>query len=198
MTGQVLLITIGLIIAIDVVLRGYFVAKVLKIFETRPPFNVPIYPPCADAETLEIPSTSGLTLRGSLYKSTERPSRGTILFFAELDGTHWSAMSYAESLVSAGFDLLAFDFRNQGESDVLPGYHPLHWPTRYELEDGRAALNYLRSRADLNHSAIGVMGVSRGSQVAFAIAGENPDIRAVCCVAAIFPPPGICSGVGAR
>ena len=142
---------------------------------------MPIYPPQPQAEVVEFPTTDGLTLRGSLYRAAERTARGVILFLPELDGTHWSAMSYAESLVHAGFDVLAFDFRNQGESDSLAGYSPLHWPTVYELDDARAAWRFLRSRPDLRSLPAGVMGVSRGTQTALAIASETPEVRAVCC-----------------
>lgn len=176
-----LLIAVGVLIALDLVGRIYFVRKVLKIFETKPPFNVPIYPPHAQAQTVEIPTSRGLTLRGSVYLATERPSRGVVVFYPELDGTHWSAMSYADCLVQAGFDLVAFDFRNQGESDYQPGYEPLHWPTLYEIEDARSVLRYVRARDDLQDVPLGVMGVSRGSQAALAMAAENSDIRAVCC-----------------
>lgn len=176
-----LLIAVAVLILGEVVSRAYFVRKVLKIFETKPPFNVPIYPPQPQAELVSFPSTNGLTLRGSLCQPTEQPSRGLILFFPELDGTHWSAMSYAESLVYAGFALFSFDFRNQGESDAQPDYDPLHWPTNFELEDARAAYRYVQSRDDLRGLPMGVMGISRGSQMALAIAAENPEIRAACC-----------------
>jgi pimeloyl-ACP methyl ester carboxylesterase len=179
--GQTLLIAVAVLIAFDVAARSYFVLKILRIFETKPPFNVPIYPPQPLAETIEFPTTHGLTLRGSLYRATVRPARGLILFLPELDGTHWSAMSYAESLVHAGFDLAAFDFRNQGESDSMPDYVPLHWPTSWELDDARAALKYVRSRSDLRDLPLGLFGISRGSQPALALAAESADVRATCC-----------------
>lgn len=176
-----LLIAVAVLIALDLVTRGYFVLKVLKIFETKPPFNVPIYPPHPQAQTVEIPTTNGLTLRGSVYLANEQPSRGVIVFFPELEGTHWSAISYAEGLIRAGYDLVSFDFRNQGESDHLPGYEPLHWPTMYEIEDARAVLRYVQARDDMQDVPLGVMGVSRGSQAALAMAAECPAVRAVCC-----------------
>ncbi len=181
MVVPALLIAAAVLVVAEILSRAYVVRKVLMIFETKPPFNVPIYPPQPEAEPLEFATTDGLRLRGSLYRAAVQPALGLILFFPELDGTHWSVMSYAESLVQAGFDLMAFDFRNQGESDSLPGYAPLHWPTHFELSDGQAALAYVRSRADLRQLPLGVMGVSRGSQTALVIAAENPGIRAACC-----------------
>lgn len=179
--SQTLLIVVAALVAFDLVMRAYFVRKILKIFETKPPFSVPIYPPHPEAEIVETVSTSGLVLRGSLTRAAEQPARGLILFFPELEGTHWSALSYAESLVEAGYDLLSFDFRNQGESDADDEYYPLHWPTMYEIEDARAAMKFIRSREDLASLPLGVMGVSRGSQAALVIAAEHPDVQAVCC-----------------
>lgn len=179
--SQTLLMAVMVLVALDLVMRAYFVRKVLKIFETKPPFSVPIYPPHPDAEPVETVSTDGLVLRGSLSRAAEQPARGLILFFPELEGTHWSALSYAESLVDSGYDLLSFDFRNQGESDAAEGYYPLHWPTMYEIDDARAAMNYIRSREDLQSLPLGVMGVSRGSQAALVVAAENPEVQAACC-----------------
>jgi hypothetical protein len=34
---------------------------------------------------------------------------------------------YAPALLEAGFAVFSFDFRNQGSSDSLPGYHAKHW-----------------------------------------------------------------------
>ena len=44
--------------------------------------------------------------------------------------------------------MFAFEARNQGQSDSMPGYEPLQWVTRYEVRDTRAALAYVRSRPD--------------------------------------------------
>ncbi len=178
---QFIFIAVIALVVFDVLVRGYYAIKILKMFETKPPFNLPVYPECPQAERIEFPTTHGLTLRGSVYRAAERPAHGLIVFFPELDGTHWSAPSYCESLVTAGFDLLAFDFRNQGDSDTQPDYVPLHWPTTYEMDDARAAMRYIQSREDLNDLPVGVVGISRGSAMALVMAAENSDVKAVCC-----------------
>jgi pimeloyl-ACP methyl ester carboxylesterase len=104
-----------------------------------------------------------------------------ILFCPELDGNHWSAMSYCSALWNAGFDIFAFDFRNQGESDALPGYEPLHWLTDYEVADALAALDYVQHHPDLDARRIGLFGISRGGGAALAIAALRPNIRGIVC-----------------
>ncbi len=176
-----LLAIIVVLLAFDLVVRVYYVAIVLRIFETKPPFSVNTFPPDPMAEPIEFTTSHGLTLRGSLYHLPERTPRGLILFCPETDGSHWSAMSYCRGLIDDGFAVLSFDFRGQGESDNLPGYTPNHWPTMYEVEDVRAALNFIASRSDLQRLPLGLMGVSRGSSLALIAAAESPNVRAVCC-----------------
>jgi pimeloyl-ACP methyl ester carboxylesterase len=90
-------------------------------------------------------------------------------------------MNYCHALIEAGFDVMSFDFRSQGESDTLPGYTPNHWPTMYEVEDVRAAIEYISQREDLRQLPLGLMGVSRGSTMALIAAAECPSVQAVCC-----------------
>lgn len=176
-----LLVTLVVLLACDLAVRVYYVRIVLRVFETKPPFSVHPFPPDPRAESLEFQTSDGITLRGSLYRQSEGTAKGLILFCPETDGSHWSAMSYCHALMEDGFDVMSFDFRGQGESDPLPGYVPNHWPTMYEVEDVRAAVEYISHRKDLQGLPLGVMGVSRGSTLALIAAAECPTVRAVCC-----------------
>ena len=44
--------------------------------------------------------------------------------------------------------MFAYEPRNQGKSESIPGYEPLQWIANYEVEDARAALAYLKGRPD--------------------------------------------------
>lgn len=169
------------LLALDLLVHLVFALIILPIFERKPPFGVEQFPPDAQAEPVAIPTTHGLTLRGSLYRRAERPSRGLVLFCPELGGTRWSAMSYCGALWEAGFSILAFDFRSQGESDRMPGYNPLHWPTEYEVSDVLAAIGYIGRREDLRELPLGLFGISRGGCAALVAATGCPEAR---CVAA--------------
>jgi len=78
-----LLAIIVVLLAFDLVVRVYYVAIVLRIFETKPPFSVNTFPPDPMAEPIEFTTSHGLTLRGSLYHLPERTPRGLILFCPE-------------------------------------------------------------------------------------------------------------------
>ena len=176
----VLGVPLGLV-ALSLAVQAVCITKILPIFEHRPPFGVESSPPDPDAETMAFPSTHGLTLRGSLYRTVSQPARGLIVFCPEMGGNHWSAMSYAQALSDAGFHVFSFDFRNQGESDHLPGYDPLHWLSEYEVADLRAALTYVRKHPDLRTLPLGLFGISRGGCAALAVAAECDDVKLVAC-----------------
>jgi len=169
---------VGLLI-IEFILHVVYGAIMLRSFVRKLPFNVESHPAHPDAERIEFPTTDGLTLRGSLRRHVAGPSRGLVIFCPELGGEHWSADWYASSLLKDGFDLLAFDFRNQGESDAAERYEPLHWLTEYEVEDALAAIAYSQTREDLKELPVGLLGISRGGAAALAAATRCPEIQCV-------------------
>lgn len=175
------MVTLGLVVVCDAVLRVLYARLMLPRFETKPIFQAPRVAPNPRAEAIAFSTSHHLTLRGSLHFPEQCPPRAVVLFCPELDGSHWTASEYCRGLLEAGFAVLSFDFRNQGESDHQANYEPLHWPTAFEAEDVSAALGYLDSRADLAALPRGVMGISRGGQVALWMASVEPRFHAVCC-----------------
>ena len=113
------------LVVFDLLVHLAFALFAVRIFERKIPFTVTGHPPVPEAERIAFPTTGSLTLRGALYRQPVRPSRGTIVFCPELEGNHWSALSYCRGLWENGYDIRAFDFRNQGEGDHFPGYAPL-------------------------------------------------------------------------
>ena len=177
-------VVVGIIaglIVFDFFVHAAFSVLVLRIFEHKPPFDVQPADEILDAERISITTADGLTLRGNLRQHEHQSSQGLIIFCPELGGSHWSSGFYAEGLFDAGFDVLAFDFRNQGESDHMAGYDPLHWLTDYEVRDLTAAIEYARHRDDLKYQSLGLFGVSRGGSAALAVAARCNDIEFVAC-----------------
>jgi len=169
------------ILLIDLIVRCVIVRVIVRVFEQLPSFGVTLGKPNPDARCLEFPTTHGLTLRGSLYLPKQVAPRGLVVFCPELEGNHWLAMEYGQGLVDAGFAVFAFDFRNQGDSDALPGYSPAHWPTYFELSDALAAIDFIRGQPEMESLPMGLLGVSRGGVVALAAAARRPCIQAVVC-----------------
>jgi fermentation-respiration switch protein FrsA (DUF1100 family) len=71
-----------------------------------------------------------------------------------------------------GNNVLLFDFRGRGDSDVAP----LSLAHK-ELPDARAVLRYARER--MPNGKIGVIGYSMGAAVALLVAAADPSIEAV-------------------
>jgi pimeloyl-ACP methyl ester carboxylesterase len=180
----VLWVVLGILaawVAVDLVIRVIAVFAILPILERSPPFAVESTAPSPTAEPVTFASSDGITLRGALHLPTNGPPRATVIFCPELSGDHWSAGWYCRALQGAGFAVFGFDFRNQGESDRLPGYAPIHWLTEYEVLDARAAIDYVHQRPDLAGLPIGMFGVSRGGSAALVAAAQSPDVRCVAC-----------------
>jgi dipeptidyl aminopeptidase/acylaminoacyl peptidase len=169
------LIAVGLAVN-HVHLRRKYLHLVMRIFQEKPLFVIPRGQPLPEAEDVHFRTTDGLTLRGC-YLATHKPRRGVILFGLEFGSNRWSCRSYVEHLVDAGFDVLAFESRSQGESDALPGYDPLQWITDYEVQDARAALAYLKARPDADPRGVGFFGISKGAGAGLFAAADDPYVR---------------------
>jgi pimeloyl-ACP methyl ester carboxylesterase len=166
---------------IDLAVRVAAVLAILPILERSPPFSVEPTAPSPTAEAVTFKSWDGLTLRGSLHLPSNGAPRALVIFCPELGGDHWSATWYCRALQAAGFAILAFDFRNQGESDRLPHYMPIHWLTEYEVRDTKAAIAYVLARPDLAGLPLGLFGMSRGGSAALVAAAQSPEVRCVAC-----------------
>ena len=152
---------------------------VVRIFQEKPLFVVPRGEPAEGAEEVRFPAGDGLTLTGC-YLKAEGPRRGVVLFGLEFGSNCWSCRSYCDHLVEAGFDVFAFESRNQGTSDALDGYEPLQWVTDYEVRDAEAALAYLKGRPDADPAGVGFFGISKGGGAGLFAAAADPYVR--CCV----------------
>lgn len=159
--------------------RAVVCPQIRDIFENVPPFNVTIEPENPAAKLVEFKTSDGLYLRGSLLNSDVQDPCGLVLFLPELRGNHWMASKYCEALLNEGFVVLSFDFRNQGTSDSLPGYSPIHWMTEYEMTDVEAALEFVESDERLSTLPLIAFGVSRGGVAALLTGCRYPRIRAV-------------------
>ncbi len=160
-------------------LRWKYLHCVERIFQEKPLFVIPRGQPDPDAEDVSFPSADGLTLRGC-YWSARRPRRGVILFGLEFGSNRWSCRPYCEHLIEGGFDVFAFECRNQGDSDAQRDYDPLQWVTDYEVRDTEAALAYLKSRPDADPRGVGFFGISKGGGAGLIAASRDAFVR--CCV----------------
>jgi fermentation-respiration switch protein FrsA (DUF1100 family) len=101
-------------------------------------------------------------------------SRATIILLHGFGCRRHEMLDHAQVLNQAGYSVLLFDFHGQGDSDgdaVTLGLR--------EQQDLLAAVDYLKTRDDVDPSNIGVLGISMGASVAIMGAAQSPDIKAV-------------------
>jgi alpha-beta hydrolase superfamily lysophospholipase len=156
--------------------RRKYVPLMVRIFQEKPLFIVPRGQAPDGAETVRFSTADGLTLTGC-YLEGRGPRRGVILFGLEFGSNCWSCRPYCEHLLANGFDVFAFESRNQGSSDRQEGYEPLQWVTDYEVRDALAALAYLKGRPDADPRGVGFFGISKGAGAGLIAASRDPFVR---------------------
>lgn len=176
-----ILSTVAVIAVLAVIaIHAAIVRLALRMFEYAPPMNANETAADLRAEILNFPTSEKETLAAALFAHRDRRARGLILFCHEFGADKWSAMSYCEGLWQAGFDILALDFRNHGESDEHVGYEPIHWLTSYEVDDVQSALRFIAEHPDLSKLPLHLYGISRGGAAALVASAENPQVQSVC------------------
>ena len=83
---------------------------------------------------------------------------------------------HAEYLVRAGFVVLAIDYRTIGSSEGEPR---CQWLPERQVEDMRAGVSYLRTRAEVDPERIGLWGHSTGAGVAIVAGAVDRRVRCV-------------------
>lgn len=153
-----------------------YVPRLCRIFQEKPLFIIPRGQPAEGAEAVRFTTEDGKSLNGCYLKARGR-RRGVILFGLEFGSNCWSCRSYCDHLIEAGFDVFAFESRNQGDSDQQPGYEPLQWVTDFEVTDTRAAIAYLKARPDADPDGIGFFGISKGAGAGLIAASGDQYVR---------------------
>lgn len=108
-------------------------------------------------------------------------ARGTVLHFhgnAQNISSHWE---YSGWLVTRGFNVFIFDYKGYGKSEGKPSIKGL-------CADSRAALDYIRTRPDVDASKLLIFGQSLGGTNAIAaVVGSNRSgIRAIAIEATFY------------
>lgn len=166
------------VLVIYIIVCRYYLWQLVRIFQEKPLFVIPRGEPDADAEEVRFPTVAGGTLQG-VYFRTMQPRKGVIIFGIEYGSDRWSCRPYCMPLIQAGYDVFAYEPRNQGKSDVIPGYEPIQWISEHEIADARAVLTYLKSRPDVDPKGFGWFGVSKGANAGLAMFAEDKSIRCV-------------------
>ncbi|MBX3396224.1 MAG: alpha/beta hydrolase [Phycisphaerae bacterium] len=155
----------------------------------RPQTPKPPFPYEAEEVTFKN-SKDGITLAGTLTRPTgQGPFPAVVLISGsgaqDRDETllgHKPFLVLADHLTREGIAVLRFDDRGVGGSTAP--LDVLRRSTTADLaNDARAALNFLRTRKDINPKHIGLIGHSEGGVIAPMIAAEDRDVAAVIMLA---------------
>ncbi len=168
-----------LCVAIHVYYRTKYLDQVIRIFEEKPLFIIPRGKRELNAEDVSFRAVDGAKLCGCYLKHRSHSRRGVILFGLEFGSNRWAAIPYCDKLRDAGYDVFAYEPRNQGDSETEATYAPMQWVTHKDVADARAAAAYLKSRPDADPRGYGLFGISKGGSVGLLLAAEDPDVRCV-------------------
>ncbi|MDR0274613.1 MAG: alpha/beta hydrolase [Burkholderiaceae bacterium] len=141
-------------------------------------------------EAVAFKSADGTRLTGWFMRAKavadSRQAKGTVIHFhgnAENMTSHWQ---FAGWLTARGFNVFVFDYRGYGASEGTPS------PAGC-FEDSNAAIDYVRSRPDVDPARLLVFGQSLGGNHAIAAvgAGNRAGIRALAEESTFFSYPSI-------
>ena len=119
----------------------------------------------ATARRVSVRAEDGVMLTGAYYESARRPSPGIVLLHVQRRShADWDAA--ASQLADAGFAVLALDFRSAEDFAALS-------------MDVRAAKAFLRERAEVVPTSIGLAGASIGANLAMIDAADDPVVLSV-------------------
>ena len=109
------------------------------------------------------------------------PVKGPTIVIAGGDaGNMTFQILYAYNFIVRGFHVFLFDWRGFGESEDWPTDPDLLCYAEF-LTDYQAALDHLRTRAEVDTSRIGLLGFSTGAYLSFATAAKRNDVAALAC-----------------
>ena len=121
-------------------------------------------------EPVQFTSADGTRLSGWFLPAADRnnpkEAKGTVVHFhgnAQNMSTHWRFVAW---LPKQDYNVLVFDYRGYGQSEGKP-------EPKGVFEDSNAALNYVRSRQDVDPDRLFVFGQSLGGTNAIAVVGSG-------------------------
>jgi fermentation-respiration switch protein FrsA (DUF1100 family) len=163
---------------LGIILIVFFLPFILVYINTHPP-KYPLHiPPStynANYEGVAFTSGAGIILKGWLIRPVPAVYAAPAIIICHGLGANKSDFTeLAVYLSRRGYAVLLFDFRAHGESEgstTSLGYH--------EQEDVLAALDYLKTRHDVDPGRIGIYGFSLGGATAILAAVKSHGFRAL-------------------
>jgi uncharacterized protein len=128
-------------------------------------------PPDSAYVDVRLEASDGLELAGWY-----RPSRNGAAVIVAHGGSsdRKGSLNHARMLARHGYGVLVYDARGRGESEGTENNYGWDWP-----KDVAGALDFLKSRDDVDPARIGAVGISTGADVLLEVVAERDDIAAL-------------------
>ncbi len=178
-----ILATLLVLIVVPALVVAKYVRIVLNILQDSEP---PLFRsqfgfiPLA-GEEVDFYAADGVHIHGTMAKGAAETSRGLVIFAPEFKSDRLSCARYCRSLVEAGYDVFAFDFRGHGESASEEGHTPRQWASDREVADMTGAIAYAEQWLEQRGRPIeiGLFGISRGGSAAILTAESCSSVKAI-------------------
>lgn len=128
--------------------------------------------------SVNLKTHDGVSVKGFFIPGKDSKGRA-VVFCHEIGAGAASYQKYAQFLLEKGFNVFTFDFRGHGLSGNVKGYTPRQWATNLEENDLKAALDYLKTRRDVDPQRIGLFGISKGGSLALVTAARRKRVKAI-------------------
>ncbi len=139
-----------------------------------------------EAEDVRFCAEDGAHLMGTYLPASAPDRRGVVIFCHELRGNRMTALAFTSGLRAEGFDILAFDFRDHGDSATPSKRRLIPWATSREAADVEAAIDYCCRRDSALAGQIVLFGLSRGASAAMCVAATDSRVRAAVLDSVVF------------
>jgi dipeptidyl aminopeptidase/acylaminoacyl peptidase len=146
-----------------------------KLMGMRPP-REPVVRPTADPDFAKLRDVAFRTADGLLLRGWYAPSmnRAAVVLAHGYASNRGQLLPEARVLMRAGYGVLVFDFRAQGESE---GDHLSFGDL--ERRDVRAAIDFVAAQPDVAVGRVGTLGFSAGSAPVALVSADDQRVRAV-------------------
>ena len=164
---------LALALCLSACVQGLFYRPDRVVYDTPKRAGLPF-------EEVRFHSRDGTRLAGWFIPASGK-AKGTVVHFhgnAQNLSAHWR---FVEWLPQRGFNLFVFDYRGYGASEGTPD-------PRGVFEDSSSALDYVRSRPDVDPDRLLLIGQSLGGANAIAVvgSGNRKGVRALIVEASFY------------
>ncbi len=136
------------------------------------PLNLPPTPTLVakkDIFDIGMVTEDGVRLKGTYYRPAATNAPGVVLLHM-LGRKRGDWDVFARQLQEAGFGVLAIDLRGHGESEGQREWRKM-------TKDAAIAVDFIRSRPEINPDRIAILGASIGANIAINYAAQDASIR---------------------